>query len=181
MMEEGGGADLAESGRSDMPTSGGGARHLGRDLGYAKRIPLREAHTRLAGSEPLLPEMRGLGAPDDVYAGGSSRDGGVVLVYRAAGSGLPALGDTGVGIVLTERVGDVEAAYFPEEARPVSRFETVEVGGKPGYWSPAGRYLSSRTGLLGGNVLLWEQGDLALLLEADLPEEEAIRIAESVR
>jgi hypothetical protein len=38
-----------------------------------------------------------------------------------------------------------------------------------------------RTDDLPGSVLLWEQGGLALRLEADISKQEAIHIAESVR
>jgi hypothetical protein len=161
-----------------MPSSGGGGRYLGEGLEFGERVTLREA--RSGTDEPvLLPRAAGLGEPDEVYAG-EPREDGVTLVYHAR-PGLPSLGDTEVGLVLTERVGDVEAAYFPEEALPQAGFERVEVGGKRGYWAPAGRDLSSRTTLLGGSVLLWEQEGRALRLEADLSEGAAIRIAESVR
>jgi hypothetical protein len=184
-------ADLAESagsampesgGGPDMPTSGGGSQPLGRDLGYGDRIPLREAESRLAGSEPLLPETRGLGAPDEAYAGGSSRDGGVVLLYRA-GPGLPALGDTGVGLVLTEVPGSVESAYLRGSTLAVAGTEEVSVGDGRGYWVPAGGRPSPafRRGDLPGNMLFWEREGLALRLAADLPKREMVRIAESTR
>jgi hypothetical protein len=174
--------DLADS-PSDtqggfMPSSGGGGRYLGEGLEFGERVTLREA--RSGTDEPvLLPRAAGLGEPDEVYAR-EPREDGVTLVFRAR-PGLPPLGNTEAGLVLAERVGGIEAAYFPEEARPASGIERVEVDGKRGYWAPAGRDVPSRIELLGGSVLLWEQGDRALRLEADLPEEEAIRIAESVR
>lgn len=34
---------------------------------------------------------------------------------------------------------------------------------------------------LAGNILIWEQGNLTLRLESDLPKGEALRIAESMR
>jgi hypothetical protein len=166
-------------GGPDMLPSGGRARSPGEDQGYGERISLREARTRLAGKELLLP---GLGEPDEVYANGSSRNG-VVLVYRA-GPGLPALGDTGVGLVLTEVPGSVGSAYFRGEIPDIAVVEEVGVGIGRGYWVPAGRRPSSLTdrgGDLSGNVLLWEQGGLALRLAADRPQREAVRIAESVR
>ncbi|MCA1687261.1 MAG: hypothetical protein LC714_01370 [Actinobacteria bacterium] len=174
--------DVAESGSTvqgeSMPSSGGEGRYLGEGLGFGERVTLREARSG-TDAPVLLPRAAGLGEPDQVYAG-EPREEGVTLVYRAR-PGLPPLGNTEVGLVLTERVGGVEMAYFAEEARPESGFERVEVDGKRGYWAPAGRDASSRTGLLGGNILLWEQGDRAFRLEADLYEEGAIRIAESVR
>ncbi len=163
-------AGAPSAGRSE---SGQGGRYLGEDLGLGERVTLGEARSR-TGAPVLLPRAAGPGEPE-VYAG-DPREDGVTLVYRAR-PGLPPLGDTGVGLILTERIGGVETEYLPEERR----FERVEVGGEPGYWAPAGRDPSSRSGLLGGSVLLWEQGDRALRLEADLPEEEAIRVAESVR
>jgi hypothetical protein len=147
----------------------------GRNLGFGERITLGQARETV-----LLPRAAGLGEPDEVYAERPPHAGGVVLVYHAR-PGLPALGNTDIGLVLTERVGGIEAAYLPEDLRPGTEFERVEVDGKRGYWAPAGRGLSSRTGLLGGSVLLWERGALALRLEGDLPEEEAVRIAGSVR
>ena len=166
-------------GGPDMPAPGGGALSPRENPGYGERIPLREARTRLAGRELLLP---GLGEPDEVYANGSSRNG-VVLVYRA-GPGLPALGDTGVGLVLTEVPGSVGSAYFRGETPDVAVVEEVGVGSGRGYWVPAGRRPSSLTdrgGDLSGNVLLWERGGLALRLAADRPQREVVRIAESVR
>jgi hypothetical protein len=160
-----------------MPSSGRGGRYLGEGLGFGERITLMEARSA-TGAPVLLPRVAGLGEPDEVYAG-EPREDGVVLVYRAR-PGLPPLGNTGVGLVLTERVGGVETAYFPEEARPEAEFERVEVDSKRGYWAPAGRY-ASRSELLGGSVLLWEREGRALRLEADLSEGAAIRIAESVR
>lgn len=180
----------AESRSEDMPSSGGGAirpssgggsRPVGADLGYGRRIQLREAESRLAGNEPLLPAV--LGAPDRVYGDGSSRDGGVVLVYRAR-AGLPALGGTRVGLVLTEVPGSVESAYLSRSILSVAGVEEVSVGDGRGYWVPSGgRSLSpaEREGDLPGNVLFWEREGLALRLTADLPKREMVRIAESAR
>jgi hypothetical protein len=162
-----------------MPSSGGGALPSGGNLGYGERITLREARTRLGGSELLLPE---LGAPDRAYAGSSSRNGGVVLVYRAR-SGLPTMDGTGVGLVLTEVPGSMESAYLRGGTLAVAGVEEVSVGEGQGYWVPAGRRLPSlagRTGDLSGNALFWEREGLALRLAADLPKWEMIRIASSV-
>lgn len=165
-------AEAPSAARSEaVPGSGSGGRYLGESLGFGKRITLKEARSG-KDAPVLLPRAAGLGEPSEVYAG----EGGVVLVYRAR-PGLPPLGNTGVGLVLTERVGGVETAYFPEEVRPEDEFERVEVDEIQGYWSPARR----ETGLLGGSVLLWEQEGRALRLEAGLSEGAAIRVAESVR
>jgi hypothetical protein len=169
--------DAAEAPTAGRSGSGQGGRYLGAGLGLGERVTLGEARSRTE-APILLPRAAGPGEPE-VYAG-DPREDGVTLVYRAR-PGLPPLGTTEVGLILTERIGGVETAYFPEERRPEEGFERVEVGDEPGYWAPADRDATSRSGLLGGSVLLWERGDRALRLESDLPEEEAIRVAESVR
>jgi hypothetical protein len=169
-----------DGGGSSMAPSAGGPRPSGEELGFGNRISLREARTVAGGL--LLPET--LGKPDEVYAGESPNEEGVTLVYGAR-SGLPPLGDTGIGLILTELPGSVESAYFPEGERPEAGLQRVQVGGKPGYWVPAGRGVPSPIGRaeerLHGSVLLWEQESVALRLEADIPKQEAIRIAGSVR
>jgi hypothetical protein len=181
MMEDGDAsrADVPQSGgRRIMPGSGGGARPSAGGSGYGERISLREARDRVA-YELLLPGAPGLGDPDEVYAGEPPNGKVVTLVYSAR-PGLPPLGDTGIGLFLTELPGGIESAYLPEG----TSLETVQVGGERGYWAPAGRGVPSpvgQTGRLGGSVLLWEREGVALRLQADVSKREAIRIAESVR
>jgi hypothetical protein len=142
-----------------------------------KRISLREARATMDGAL-LMPRKLGLGKPDEVYAGGPSGKEGVVFVYR---EGLPPLGDTGISLVLTEVPGNLEPAYLRGKTTVGSELETVSVDGGPGYWSAAGRIPSAMDTRLPGPVLLWEQGGVALRLEADVQKEQAVRIAESVR
>ena len=101
-----------------------------------------------------------------------------MLVYRDR---LPPLGDTGISLVLTEVPGEVEPAYLAGETPVRSKLDRVMVDGHPGYWGPADRLPSTMDRRLLGNVLLWEQGGIALRLQANLQKEQAIRIAESVR
>ncbi len=167
-------ADVPESGGGpDMPASGGETPSSAWGSGFGERIPLREAETRLAGRELLLPGARGLGEPDEVYATGPSRNGGVVLVY-GAGAGPPSEGDAGVGLVLTEVPGSLESAYPRGGDLADASTGEVSVGDGRGYWAPSGgRHLP--------NALFWERGGLALRLEAELSKREMIGIAESVR
>jgi hypothetical protein len=141
------------------------------------RITLQEARAR-SGGTLLLPRTPELGRPDDLYALETTRKVGVMLIYR---EGLPALDDTGVGLILTETRGDVGTAYLAGKSPVEFRLDRVNVDGRPGYWGPAGRLPSRKDRRLPGNVLLWEQSGVALRLEADLPKERAIRIADSVR
>ena len=142
-----------------------------------EQISLREARARMDGAL-LLPRMPKLGKPDEVYAAGTSRKKDAMLVYR---SGLPPLGGTGISLVLTEIPGDVEPAYLSGKTTVGSELERVSVGEGSGYWSSGGRLPSAMDPRLPGPVLLWEQGGVALRLEADVQKEQAIRIAESVR
>jgi hypothetical protein len=139
-----------------------------------ERISLREARARTEGML-LLPRTPKLGKPDEIYT--SPKDG-VMLVYNA---GLRPVGGTGTSLVLTEVPGDVEPAYLAGETAVRSKLDRVMVDGHPGYWGPADRLPSTMDRRLHGNVLLWEQGGMALWLEANLPKEQAVRIAESVR
>jgi Domain of unknown function (DUF4367) len=156
---------------------------LGENLGFDERMTLQEARVGSGEGKPLLlPQLPMLGDPDEVYAVKPPHEEGVALVYRTR-PGLPPIDDTGVGLVLIELVGDVESAYFPEGAQSPTAVERVQVTGNPGYWIPTGHDLPSpigRVGQLQGSILLWKQGGRTLLLEADIPKEEAIRIAESV-
>ena len=135
-----------------------------------ERISLREARARMDGAL-LLPRMPKLGTPDEIYTAGTSRKEAVVLVYR---EGLPHIGDTGISLVLTETPGDLEPAYLGGKTTGRSQLEKVSVAGVPGYWGSARHRLP-------GHVLLWQQGGVALRLEADVRKEQAIHFAESVR
>jgi hypothetical protein len=176
---ESGEPPAAESARDGaLAPSAGGPRPSGE--GFGTRISLREARTVAGGL--LLPET--LGRPDEIYAGEPPNEEGVTLVYGAR-SGLPPLDGTGIGLVLTELPGGVEPAYFPGGERPGAGLQRVQVGGRPGYWVSSGSGVPSPIGRsearLHGSVLLWEREGVALRLEADIPKQEAIRIAESVR
>jgi hypothetical protein len=135
-----------------------------------ERISVREAQARMDGTL-ILPRTPELGKPEEIYTVGTARKEGVMLVYK---SGLPPLGDTGIHLVLTEIPGDLERAYLTGRTSAGSRFDRVSVDGNPGYWRSAGKRLP-------GQILLWEQGGVALRLEANVNKEQAIRIAESAR
>lgn len=176
------GGDMPTSGGSadsggDLPTSGGPPQAQGapgQSLGLGERISLQEARARV--DKVFVPAE--IGEPDAVYAAGPE---GVVLVYRARPD-LPPLGNTGVGLILTELPGDTRSAYFPESPRPYSGTEAVSVDGVRGYWSSAGGSANpNRSASFHANVLLWEREGRALRIESGLPRGEAIRIAESAR
>jgi Domain of unknown function (DUF4367) len=158
------------------------------ELGLGDRVTLEEARRRV--DWPVLVPAAGLGRPDAVYVNVAVPSGGRVdLVYRAR-PGLPASPFTDVGLLITEFQGK-PTPEFLKKVTAMGVVEQVTVGGEPGYWfsgephfftyqDAAGALREEQT-RLAGNTLIWQRGDLTLRLEGELPKEEAIRIAESMR
>jgi hypothetical protein len=159
------------------------------ELGLGDRVTLEEARRRVAWPV-LVPAAAGLGRPDAVYVNEAVPSGGRVdLVYRAR-PGLPPSPFTDVGLLVTEFQGQ-PTPEFLKKVTAMGVVEQVTVGGEPGYWfsgephfftyrDAAGTLREEQT-RLAGNTLIWQRGDLTLRLEGELPKEEAIRIAESMR
>ncbi len=176
----------ANAGGIESGTTGGTVRSLGEKLGLGERLTLREARNR-AGRDGalLLPHSERLGKPDEFYAykivvKGTSKKG-FIVAYRP-GPKLPALGSARVGLLLTEFPGEVLPAFLRGE--DAARSRKVSIGGRKGYWFADGRRLDRQvgnTGRLPGGALIWEQEGRTLLMRVDLPQKQAIRLAESVR
>jgi hypothetical protein len=159
------------------------------ELGLGDRVTLEEARRRVAWPV-LVPATARLGRPDAVYVNEAVPSGGRVdLVYRAR-PGLPPSPFTDVGLLITEFQGQ-PTPEFLKKVTAMGVVEQVTVGGEPGYWfsgephfftyrDAAGTLREEQT-RLAGNTLIWQRGDLTLRLEGELPKEEAIRIAESMR
>jgi hypothetical protein len=159
------------------------------ELGLGDRVTLEEARRRVAWPV-LVPAAAGLGRPDAVYVNQAVPSGGRVdLVYQAR-PGLPPSPFTDVGLLVTEFQGQ-PTPEFLKKVTAMGVVEQVTVGGEPGYWfsgephfftyrDAAGTLREEQT-RLAGNTLIWQRGDLTLRLEGELPKEEAIRIAESMR
>ncbi len=103
-------------------------------LGFGEQIPPGEA-------DASIPRPRALGKPDEVY----SDEGGVTIVYRAR-TALPALGDSGIGLLLTRLPGGLETPDIAEARPGGTRLEEVRVDGGRGYWLPDGTRLPSQPG-----------------------------------
>jgi hypothetical protein len=159
------------------------------ELGLGERVTLEEARRRV-DFPVLVPGTAGLEQPTAVFVGAGPPSGGRVdLVYRAR-PGLPASQFTDVGLLITEFRGE-PTGEFLKKVTGMGLVEEVEVGGQPGYWFGGEphffTYRDARGNLgeertrLAGNTLIWQRGDLTLRLEAQIPREEALRIAESMR
>lgn len=186
MMEEtsagsasSGGAMTEDEAQGVSGGSVGSKASPGAGFGFGEGISLREAR-KLSNPPLLLPTSSGYERPDEVYVGRPPNQDGFVLVYAPRGSS-PRLGESDAGAILTE-LDDGAEAYIKDTS--AASIEAVVVGDSPGYWSLNGIGTTSSLGTaerLPGNVLVWERDGRALRLQADIPRDEAIQIAESVR
>ncbi|MBZ0286235.1 MAG: DUF4367 domain-containing protein [Anaerolineae bacterium] len=132
------------------------------------------------GSPILLPAYpAALGTPDHVYAQLIGR--GVVVTLVWVKPDAPTQTDLLLQMLNPDTVA---AKYFPWEA---GNEKAVLVNGRRAYWLTGVHrlYFYETEGdisrVVDKDVLLWDEGDLTYRLETDLPLEEAIRVAESLR
>lgn len=155
------------------------AAPLAEDFDLGEKKTLRQART-LAGPDSPVMMPRGMGEPDEIYV--EMPYGGFrTLAYRSR-PGLPPLGNTDIGLLFTQIPGDIEGSYFSKNVPDDTNLEEVKVNGGKAIWIPAPHNVSingerRRT----DNVLLWEKNGQTLRLEADVPKDEALEIARSVR
>ena len=159
---------------------------FGQALALGDPVTLEQARRRFP---VLVPDA--VGEPDAVYLYEQPVAGPRVdLVYRSRAD-LPTSGNTGAGLLITE----LRAVTTPliEKAAGGAKVERLTVDGDPAFFisgAPHGfayldpdsqdaRFEEQR---LAGNTLLVERSDGVLLrIEADIPRERAVEIAESVR
>ncbi len=170
------------------PSIGASPAPTGGVLFDAHRVASLDAASSEAAFTVRVPSS--LGPPDDVYVRVTTQDTQVFLLYRPR-PGIPASAQTGIGILVTEVKGSFEFGLLGKLLGPGSKAEQVTVNGAPGVWiegaphqffyrAPGGEFVSD-TLRLSGNVLVWDQGGLLLRIEADIPRDEALRIASSTR
>lgn len=133
-----------------------------------------------------------LGQPDEVYLQLPSLgppQGEVTLVY-AGRPGIPTLGQTGVGVLVTEARGSVNSEFFGKMLGPGTTLEEVIVAGHHGYWiagQPHVVFLIDSAGnmrdetlRLATNTLLIDEGGTIVRIEGDLTKAQALQIAASL-
>jgi len=162
---------------------------LGRRLGLGQQTTLPQARAAIKW-QLLLPAS--LGQPDEVYLQpppDAPSDGEATLVY-AARPGLPAAGETGVGVLITEARGAINSEFFGKMLGPGTTIEPVTVAGSSGYWvagtphafvfvDSAGnvRYETLR---LAANTLLINVKGTVVRIEGNLTKAQALEIAASL-
>jgi len=158
---------------------------LGIAMGLGVNVPLDEA-ARLANLDLILPPDPAIGPPDEAYVLGNR----AALVWSGR-PGLPADPGTGVGLLISEFRGHVDDAYYQKTLDNRAKVTPVTVNGQPGFWisgsphffyyvDPSGRDVDDSHRTV-GDTLLWTDGDITYRLESQLPMEQAIRLAESLR
>jgi hypothetical protein len=164
--------------------SSGGAAVVGSRLKLGLLYPSLAAVQPAAGFRPLVPSS--LGEPDQVYY---RADAGVVALLYRPRPDLPATSDPEVGALVMEVRASVDQGSFGKMVDSGGRIEAVTVNGGPGYWitgAPHGFLVYNRTGTfdqfrLTGDVLVWEQGDLAIRIESSLGRGQALAAAAAVK
>lgn len=160
---------------------------LGDRLHLGQPVALSAAQQQV--SFPILLPAQ-LGPPDAVYVASASPGGEVTLVYPPR-AGLPVTTETGVGLLLGEFQGRTDQVFISKMAGPGTTIVPVTVAGQPGFWlsgqpheflyQDAGGVAHQQTLRLADNTLIWTHGTVTLRIESALSEDEAVRIATTVR
>jgi hypothetical protein len=156
------------------------------DLG--RPVPLSEdGRPSVKIPEVLVPAA--LGRPDAAYTSAESYGMRLTLVYEP-GEGVPESPYTGVGILVTEFVGEGATRYVEKLADAGTRVERLQVGPYPALWLEGGPHfvffeqegrVFEDEGRLAGNTLLVERNDVLVRIEGEITRARAIEIAESLQ
>lgn len=140
----------------------------------------------LQGAPVGVPDL--LGPPDRVWADRVTTDAGEVVRVTLAWDPsveLPAIPGSRFGAVLMRFEGDANIA-FKTVYEDTGTFTSTIVGGREAFWTTGSHRLQLLTGegvvtvRVDGNVLLWPDGPSTFRLETTLPQEAAVRVAESI-
>jgi hypothetical protein len=168
------------------PTPPSGAT-VGERLGLGRQVTLAEAQAAIPYSI-VFPQS--LGSPDAVFLVQPPDRHAVALVWLPR-PGLPQAAHTGVGALVIEFPGQVQADLFVKMLGPDATLESVTVNGNAGYWisgKPHGFFFLDSAGVpqedtfrLAGNTLLWDQGSLTIRIESALGKAQTLALATNTR
>lgn len=151
------------------------------DLG--RRVTIDEAQSAVSFRIAVPPE---LGTPDAFYVASGIPGGEVALAYKPR-PGIPLVGQTGLGVLVTEFRGDLIPGFITKDVGPGTTLEEVSVHGDPGWWiagephliivevSPGGDQLETLR--LAANTLVWDHNGVTYRIESALSKADAMRIA----
>ena len=136
-----------------------------------------------------VPELGWLGRPQ-VYHADRPAGGRVSLLY-ATNERLPAIGDTPVGLFVTQFRGEVHEELMAKTVSEAARVTQVDIAGNRGWWvegahevaylAPGGGAIQKEPARFADSTLLWTRDGVTLRLESALSQREAITIAASMR
>ncbi len=164
---------------ADEPTAAGYELALGEEMSKAQA----ESESGLEVATPA-----DLAPPEAIYLSNSPVEGEVTMVWPPSPT-IPEIGDTGVGLLITQFRATGVGNYL-KRATLDTPVVVVPVSGVDGYWmegaphmlvyeEPGGvvRHELSR---LAANVLIWEAGGVTYRVESTLDLRSAMAIAESM-
>jgi hypothetical protein len=150
------------------------------DLG--RRTTMADAQSRVSFTIAVPVD---LGTPDGVYVDTGVPGGAVALAYTPRPE-IPAVKETGLGVLITEFRGDLIPGFLTKEVGPSTKVEETSVNGDPGWWiSGEPHYVFVQVGGTGqqvtlrmaANTLIWEHGGVTYRIESGLSKADAFRIA----
>jgi hypothetical protein len=126
--------------------------------------------------------------PDAVFVG---RPPDAVTMLWAPSEALPEVGNTGVGLLLTEFPATTNESLVEKDLGPGTSIENVTVDGRHAFWITGAPHTVTYIGpeggdpqqdpiRLAGNTLVWVDGGVTYRLESSLDRNDAIALAESV-
>jgi len=162
---------------------------LGLTLQLGQRVTLEDV-LGISSMRVLVPEL--LGPPDLIYVGGPALRGQIAFVY-APRDGLPLSGLLGgAGLLVTQNRGEVDQGLASKLVDAgLATVEYVDVNGAPGVWiggkphifwylAPDGTVIEESRRFV-GDTLAWEVDGVLYRIEGDIPLEQALEIARSMR
>jgi hypothetical protein len=142
--------------------------------------------------EADLPEVLvpgALGQPDAAYVAPEPYGQRLTLVY-APGDGVPESPFTGVGILVSEFVGESDSDFIQKLVDAGATVERVQVGPYPGLWIEGGPHVVffrggeggvfEDEGRLAGNTLLVDREGVLVRIEGEIDRARALEIARSL-
>jgi hypothetical protein len=157
----------------------------GESLRVGRPVDLDDARRKV--DFPLRIPAR-LGLPDAVYLDEAAPETVVSFAYQPR-TAFPEVRSTGVGFLVSQFRGRIDAAIMTKFLGPGSTVEPIPVGGGRGFWLPEPghvvMYLDRQdqvredTARLTANVLLWERDGVIIRLESRLSRDEMLAIAAS--
>jgi hypothetical protein len=144
-----------------------------------------------------LPDVPGLGMPDEIYVRGSGGGDQVVYLYGAR-PGFPAAAETGIGLLLIQFEAPDDAFWGVKQVTGSNDVRVVRVNGADALWvggshqlliapspdpitstrpTPSPGDLAARPS---ANVLFWAANGVTYRIESSLSRQDSITLAESV-